>query len=313
MGEDHPAAAPTSCCTTSHRCHVSGKGILRFGGNPGKPDNFTRKFTKDFVLRMASSSVIVRDGPTAIGSGTLIDTNVVLTTAHTMDTAGTKNITIELFYECREGSAPPGESWQYYYPEMNDKQRYDTGRKKWCGCTKLNFPVKAKMTTILERGSREELDYALLAVRWSSDPFRSAPPRKIVLPDPDKSLSSCLLLVQHPHGEPTQASAGRLTKVEVPCIHKENEAPYAYAVASFTAEHGSSGSGVFNERGKIVGVFQGLRSSVGGTKHSGCHFLILERLERLTRIDKGKDPTRGRITNWFEAGKPYKQEDTKHF
>lgn len=311
MGRNNPAVNPTSICTTSHRCHVSGKGIIRFGGQPGKPDNFTKKFTKPFVLRMASSSVILKDGSKFIGSGTLIDEHVVLTSAHVVDQAGTKDIKVGPLYECHEGTAPPGESWQYYGPGMRDKQKYKAGRQKWCGCAKLTFPVEANVTKILERGSADELDYALLAIKWPVDPMPS-PARKFVLPNPDRSIGVCLLLVQHPFGEPTQACAGRVIQQEVPCIHKESGGPLAYATASFTAEHGSSGSGVFNEEGHIVGIFQGVKSSVGGTKHSGCHFLMLNRLEKLTRADK-KDPSRGRINLWFEAQRPYKDGDKQYF
>jgi hypothetical protein len=284
---------------------------MRFGGRPGKPDNFTKKFTKPFVLQMATSSVILKDGSKAIGSGTLIDEHVVLTSAHTVDQAVTKDIRIGLFYECLEGTAPPGESWQYYGPGMTDKQKYEAGRRKWCGCAKATFPWEASVSKVLERGSAKELDYALLAIKWPVGPMPK-PKREFILPSPDRSLGACLLLVQHPLGEPTQACAGRLIEPKVPCIYKESEGPYAYATASFTAEHGSSGSGVFNEKGNIVGVFQGVRSSVEGTKHSGCHFLVLDYAERLTRADR-VDPSRGRLNLWFVSGKPYRNEDVEHF
>src|SRR4029077_10050637 len=118
---------------------------------------------------------------------------------------------------------------------------------------------QARVSGVLEDGDNLGLDYALLSIEWSSV---VPAPVGVKIPRPGRKLSSELLVIAHPAGQPTQASAGKLLIEQGPHPDPSSE-EYSksreYSYANFHSEDGSSGGGVFNENSEIVGVLAGGR------------------------------------------------------
>ena len=79
----------------------------------------------------------------------------------------------------------------------------------------------AVLDKVLEEGDQYDVDYALLAITWSQTKM----PAPVLRPGPGRHLSDELLLVAHPRGEPTQASAAS---------NPSGAPPQRFAVASQT-------------------------------------------------------------------------------
>jgi hypothetical protein len=287
MGNPQPGVPQTPICRIGRRCHVSGKGLKTFG----------TRFPQKKVFDLASSSVQLVSGGTRLASGTLIDPTVVLCAAHTLETISLKNLEILMCFECSAKTAPPGEFVQY------------RNKAAWIQCSKLDTTPQAKVIQQLESGTADGLDYALLSIEWKNavpasvaDLYVVKLPRVPEIPQPSRTLTSELLLVGHPQGssqqgEPTQASAGRLTRQQGP--HPNTLTGDAYGYASFGASVGFSGGGVFNTKGKIVGVLKGVRAYHTPTGIGGMAFVDLGRVADLTH--PSKDPKRGRISRWLQG------------
>jgi hypothetical protein len=266
MGKPQPAVPQTQVCLIGRRCHISGKGLTRFG----------TKFSSAKVRQIASSSVLLLDQPagqppTPVASGTLISDNVVLCAAHSVPSLG-QSAKILMFYECDKNTAPPGSSDQY---NMSDPASVSA----WRGCTKLRSAPQAELVKVLEQGSPDDLDYALLSIRWTTlkpDPKADIVemPRYPVAAAPSRNFSSEVLVVGHPivvvghpppqnmaDAEPTEASAGQLHQQFGP--NSETNKGQDYGYAGFVSQFGMSGGGVFNEEGHIIGVLKGRKAGKG--------------------------------------------------
>ncbi|MGD2064366.1 MAG: trypsin-like peptidase domain-containing protein [Nitrospirota bacterium] len=294
MGNPQPAVPQTPVCRIGRRCHVNGKGLKKFG----------TKFPQPTVRDLASSSVQLIAGGKRLASGTLIDPTIVLCAAHTLQTISLRDLEILMCFECSAKTAPPGEFNQY------------PNKASWTKCSRLATTAQAKVVHELESGGSGDLDYALVAIEWKNaveledtDVSAVKLPRIPEIPQPSRTFTSELLLVGHPHdsqaqGEPTQASAGKLTRQRGP--HPETLTGDAYGYATFGATFGFSGGGVFNSRGQIIGVLKGSRLPHARTGVGGMAFLDLGRVADLT--DPSQDQRRGRITRWFQ-GLPIRKRD----
>lgn len=262
MGKPQPAVSSTPVCAPGRRCHVAGKGLTRFG----------TKFTRDKVLEIASSSVLLIDhprgqSPQPFGSGTLISQDVVLCAAHSLSLVGS-NVEILLFYECGPQGSPPGSRDQYGLDSASVSA--------WRSCTKLRTKPQGRMLKVLEEGHPDRLDYALLLMEWTDlvpgpATYNVRVPRDPIAKAPSRTLTRELLVVGHPipppltmgNAEPTQASAGILLKQEAPNFMTGWGSHYSYA--GFSTASGMSGAGVFNDAGHIVGVFKGIKAGEGAS------------------------------------------------
>jgi len=266
MGKPQPAVPQAPVCLNGRRCHISGKGLTRFG----------TKFPSAMVRQIASSSVLLIDHPpgqprTPVASGTLISRNVVLCAAHSIPSLSS-NVEILMFYECNKKTAPPGFSDQY-------DMKNPASASAWRGCTKLRTAPQAKMVKVLEQGSPDGLDYALLSIEWTAlkpDPKANIVemPRYPVAAPPSRTFTHEVLVVGHPivlvgHSgtqtmadvEPTEASAGPLFQQFGPnCITNRGQ---DYGYAGFVSQFGMSGGGVFNKAGQIIGVLKGRKTGSG--------------------------------------------------
>ncbi|MCA9706458.1 MAG: trypsin-like peptidase domain-containing protein [Myxococcales bacterium] len=276
----------TATCKSGVRCHAAGKGLQTFG----------TAFSRAEIANLAAATVtlvadIADDGKAkAFCSGTLITPTVVLTAAHCLDHARVGNpslldtdIEILAFDECSSATAPPGSANQYY----------GSGAAAWTQCTRLRTKPQAKVIQVLEQGDALDLDYALLAISWTD----LVMPRFVAPPLPSRTFTSEVVALQHPRGEPTQASAGTVTRQ-----FGKNLATNAgtdYGAATYTSTFGSSGGGIYNSDNQLVGVLAGFKPG------QGMSFVNLGRLADRTRNMPGK----GRIALWLEQGLPYKWGD----
>jgi trypsin-like peptidase len=250
MAPKVPVAPRPDLCDLGRRCHPGGKGLKVFG----------TKFSADFVRFLSSSSVLI-GGPdvfhndvfTLVASGTLVHDNVVLCAAHSIQSMSDKDLRFFFFFECNKTTAPAGNRDQY-------KAEAD-----FLNCTKLRDTTtpQAKGVKTIERGNPADLDYALVAIEWTVFAGRDATGQKVVqVPraaakadiSSDK-FSGEVILISHPKEQPTQASVGKVTNKTGP--HPESGTGTDYGYATFFATDGSSGGGVFNEDGQIVGVLKG--------------------------------------------------------
>jgi len=298
MGKPQPAVSQSAVCAIGQRCHVAGKGLTRFGA----------KFTRDKVLEIASSSVLLIDHPpggsrTPAGSGTLISDNVVLCAAHSLASMGS-HVEVLLFYECDPGTAPPGSIFQY-------NMRDPASVAAWRSCRKLRSKPQGRMLKVLEQGHPDGLDYALLSIEWTAlvpDPKADLVemPRHPVAAPASRAFTREVLAIGHPivtighpppqtmaDVEPTQATAGMLLQQFGPNFNTGRGTDYGYA--SFSTQFGMSGGGVFNDAGRIIGVTKGVAPGKGN-----CFLNLARAADAL--------PT-SRLANWVNQGGVLKPGD----
>src|SRR5262249_31099870 len=199
-----PVVAPVPVCKLGERCHVNGKGLKTFG----------TKFPISVVKKLASSCIsLVADDVTTgiknkrIATGVLIAPEVALFASHSM--VGLSTINVLMDFECDASTAPPGMASQH--------------RNVWPACTPLATSAQAVEVKTLEAGANDEFDYVLMLIKWSSaSPVKL--PRIPDFPKPSFVFSNEMLLIGHPddgpaprgQGEPTQASAFKVVKVNGP-------------------------------------------------------------------------------------------------
>lgn len=118
------------------------------------------------------------------------------------------------------------------------------------------------ISSVLENGDKRKngLDYAVLRVDADFKKMARTQKKKMIAVMDKRTLRAerVVSIIQHPQGQPKQIESGRLNDVEDLVINYRDLDTYP----------GSSGSGVRNKRGKIVGVHtQGGCSTVGGANH----------------------------------------------
>jgi|GEM_PF-6479724 len=292
----NPAVAAQPSCPISRRCHVGGKGI----------NDFASKFTRAKVLELATSSVALmvqedgKSGLTFIASGTLIRDSVVLCAAHSVANQSDKDIQILLFFECNSKTSPPGHRSQYDKKSLPD----------WQNCTKLRTKPQAKVVKALERGDSANFDFVLFAIEWTefkpSDAVAGLKivevPRQIAFPPPSGRPTKHAVLIGHPIGEGTQASVGEHIKIFGP--NPQTQAGTDYGYATFETTTGSSGGGVFNESGEIIGVLKGTMPN-----QPGVAFLNLDQAQR--KKNRTSNPENPHLHHWFDVGDPLLPGDPK--
>lgn len=251
----HVLSIDASTCPLGQRCHVEGKGIVRFG----------TRFKAGLVRRVANDAVVLvnADGQ-RIASGTLIDagqgssqmtselvpSGVVLCARHSLQMMSA-NISVFVPYRLNTPNAP-GSSWE--------RVNVPTA---WVPSTPvaINY-IRGNVTKLLEQG-KDEYDYALLLVEFGSLSVPQRPFKRL-----GRSLSDELLLIGHPWHttydcEPTQASAG--AKIAERAKFQPEHATDFYAYAWLSAKRGSSGGGVYNTSMELVGVLKGNSPQSSGT------------------------------------------------
>lgn len=288
-----PVVAPVPVCKLGERCHVNGKGLTMFG----------TKFPSALVQRLASSSIQLT-GPNfndrtkpdlRVASGVLIAPEVALFAAHSVNqgfSAG--DIHPLMCFECSTTTAPPGMFSQY--------------RGGWPACTPLASTFQAVEVKTLEIDSAQDLDYALIRIKWTNAPGNVVKlPRVPVFPKMGTNLTNELLLIGHPdefstnQGEPTQACAFKLFKESGPNPQTGKGDVYGYGEFNFTRGAGFSGGGVFNEQGELVGILSGTAgNTIPGLTSKHFAFLKLNRIHTNTE----NDPRRGRISAYLKTGNP---------
>jgi Trypsin-like peptidase domain len=286
-----------AACSIGSRCHVAGVGIPRFGS----------KFPSATVLRLASSSVLLidTDGPKHVASGVLISRNVVLCAAHSVAGASTK-LEILLFFECDEKTAP-GFSPSGTAPHAAITPPASPPPP----CTPLATVAQAKAGKVIESGDALGLDYALVAIEWTSKKVKF--PRQMHFPTPDYFYGDELLAVGHPvvgyKGEPTQAAAGKHIGTAAHGPHPKPKTPEQkgskeYTYANFRITDGMSGGGVFNEKGNIVGIITGARPGPTRDNPYEYGFLNLGLVVGKTVAGPPAGPASARLTQWMGGGSP---------
>ena len=295
-----PAVQQKVQCPLGYPCHISGRGIRKFGN----------KFAQTLVEELASSSVaLVQKGspPKRFASGTLVDTDIVLCAEHSLTTLSTDEVMaleILLCFECSDQTAPPGARYQYR-----------TMTAKWRTCTLLDTQPQATVVQILEKGSAGDLDYALLRIEWKSHLISTHPdfqgvklvklPRKVSIPKPSRKFSNELLVIGYPwhtawQGEPAQGIVGTKIREKGPHILGGGD-DYGYVRWLGAKVGGWSGGGVFNEAGEIIGVLK------GQNQKGEIAFLNLD--QAADETDVLADGLPGRLGRWFLFGRPKRTND----
>lgn len=295
-----PAVQQKVQCPLGHPCHISGKGIRKFGN----------KFAQSLVEELASSSVVlVQKGtpPKRFASGTLVDVDIVLCAEHslmTLSTSEVMDLEILLCFECNEQTAPPGA-----------RHQYRTMTAKWRTCTLLSTQPHAKVIQILEKGSSTNIDYALLRIEWKPHLISTHPdypgielvklPRKVRIPKPSRKFSNELLVIGYPwhtagQGEPAQGIVGKKLMEKGPHILGGGD-DYGYVEWIGAKVGGWSGGGVFNESGEIIGVLKGQNPK------GEIAFLNLGQAADKTGVLA--DGLSGRLDRWFLFGRPRRTSD----
>ena len=265
------------------------------------------KFSQAKVLEFASSlvQIVINNPPLRIGSGMLIAPQVVLCARHSLEMAS-PDIKILMDFECDTRTAPPGAFFQY-----------ERAQSTWPSCTELATSPQATVVKTLEQEEINNLDYAMLLIRWAKIlPGNIVKlPRVPVISKPGRNFTDEMLLIGHPwtkgtsQGEPTQACAFKRYRTDGPNPDTGTGDTYCYGEFGFSDGHGFSGGGVFNEQSEIVGLLKG---SPGDTlKAQGFqhwHFAFLD--IGLAADHTMNDPNRGRLKLWLNTGNPLKQNDT---
>jgi V8-like Glu-specific endopeptidase len=114
------------------------------------------------------------------------------------------------------------------------------GYEKAAGSADLLPQEAFKIAEVIEDGNASVLDYAILRIEGNPGAKYGFTPIRAVLPDANHLLT----IIQHPKGQPKQIESGPL----VP-----NNGKYM-AYADLDTEPGSSGSGVLDQTGMLVGV-----------------------------------------------------------
>ncbi|GIW22120.1 MAG: hypothetical protein KatS3mg068_1127 [Candidatus Sericytochromatia bacterium] len=122
------------------------------------------------------------------------------------------------------------------------------------GSTSLEKQEHFKILKIVEDGDSKGLDYAILELEGNPGDKYGVTPIKVEMPEDNHLLT----IIQHPKGQPKQVESG--PKVGVAGVYMQ--------YADLDTEPGSSGSGVLNKDGFLVGVHTngGCYSSGGANK-----------------------------------------------
>lgn len=183
---------------------------------------------------------------------------VVLCAEHSVNNQEITDLRVLVSYRLQWPDAPSG-----WYHEGDDR---DGAGSKWIPKTpSSNTYLTGRVMKRLESGG-EGIDYALLLVEFAL--VAPAAPYKRFGRVLSPVLSKDLLLVSHPEPykiqdqcEPTQASAGH--KIRDRGTLRPDDSTDYYAFAWLSATSGSSGGGVYNTSGVVVGVLQGYAASGG--------------------------------------------------
>lgn len=186
---------------------------------------FSRKFVKDHQLAVGaieSSPIDGNDNRQKYCTGTLIDTNLFLTAGH-----------------CINSSTVPSDSRK---PHHHVSFRYE----KNSNGSKLLKEEHFRIEKVLELSNpyltdlqRDELDYAILEL--SGTPGKTFGITKIA--KEEAKQSDKLLIIQHPQGAPKKVDTGTLNILGPVRMYYDID-----------TESGSSGAGILNEEGELVGV-----------------------------------------------------------
>jgi V8-like Glu-specific endopeptidase len=122
------------------------------------------------------------------------------------------------------------------------------------GSTSLEKQDHYKVIDVLEDGDSSVLDYAIIKLEGNPGEKYGITPIKVEMPEDGHLLT----IIQHPKGQPKQVESG--PKVGVSGVYM--------SYADLDTEPGSSGSGVLNKDGFLVGVHTngGCSSSGGANK-----------------------------------------------
>ncbi len=296
-----PIVAPVSVCRLGEHCHVNGKGLKTFG----------TKFPLATVQRLASCCIQLTGenfyDPTKpdlrVASGVLIAPEVALFAAHSVSQSfKAGGLKVLMDFECNAATAPPGMRSQY--------------TSAWPACTELATAAQAVEVKTLEVGSKIDLDYAMVLIKWNSVSSSNQVklPRIPVMPKHGFVFSKELLMIGHHddsknQGEPTQACAFKLVKDKGPNPVNQTDPntadTYGYGELGFSAVFGFSGGGVFNEQGELIGLVKGDSVGVAGVPRINIVFLNLGLAAGKTM----NDPRRGRLLQWINTGNPLKPGD----
>ena len=224
------------------------------------------QFSGNSVQQLKKTSAVLqvefqKDKWHCFASGTLIHPFVVLTTAH------------------------PIENLQLTYPNISDSNfavtfNYEYTAQSLGTSNPTLSPNRpwARVRKVIETGSQLGIDYALLLIRWVSPSVSNVPSIETIRP----CIGKHVLAIQNPkykeiesisyNGKdamlfqnPTQVSAGD--------VYDLYQAPFDYhgdnvcAFATFTADRGSSGGGVFSRNQRLIGI-------IGGGNQEGDSFFI---------------------------------------
>jgi hypothetical protein len=248
------------------------------------------------VQQLSASSVLFGgpnwngDGFQMVGSGTLVANSMVLCSAHSLQTWSDSDIAkvkIFMFYECDQATALAGNRNQY---------RSEPDFLKCNPIRPTTNPIAAGVK-VVERGG-PDLDYALMAITWTDFTLESTTgtkivqiPRYPVASQVSSSFSKEVILVSHPSEEVTQVSAGTLLQQFGPDPMSSPPSGLNYGYATFVGEFGSSGGGVFNQSGQLIGVLKGVSAT-----DQGRAFLNLGQVVNALPAS--------RIAGWMNQGLP---------
>ncbi|MCI5130342.1 MAG: serine protease [Candidatus Electrothrix sp. EH2] len=219
-------------CTMYKSCHVN---------SPSNPYQ-VGFFSKNQIQKLKKSSILLsyqkNDGSwEGFCSGVLIHQFAILTAAHCINNAKEMGITADKV------------SWTLNREYTGSS--VDTNNKK----LEVNRPW-GYLTKILESSSAHQYDYALVKISWVSPIPVNAPIMNQFsnnVPVKDQQV----ILISHPKGEPTQFSVAKVSQSQTnPPIYLGG--PLVFSKSYFSAQTGSSGGGVFDRTGKLIGIMSGV-------------------------------------------------------
>jgi hypothetical protein len=258
-------------CSPGVLCHVNSNLANPVG-------NFSKEFIQTHKL---TSAILKAPLPTGelkcIGSGVLIYYNLVLTCAHCLDKV------IATFPDYSENNTMVVFNEEYTAASVDSNARVIEANQ-----------LTAKLSKVIESGSSFDTDYALWLIRWVSLPVIP----ELLLTNRAPRITEQVLVFQHPLGEPTQVSAGEVSAINQP--REQNFGTEVHAYAFYKSFAGSSGGGVFDQHGRLLGICG------GATGQTNSFFIQLNKIiEKSPRL---KQYLSGSLTNptpFFVEDLPY--------